>query len=383
MGSKAQSRSMDIAHSLAHAKHIIADVTVLLRRGLSRREISAAAASGVLTRVRAGWYAETAPWTELTDAERQLAAVVALHAARDRRSATALPVLSHRSAAALLGWPAWSGWYDHRIPAGGYDAVPGARYSCRAVHTTVRPTADGTCGAARVRHRADLAPGDIAIVHGFRCTSEIRTIVDLARSEPLEVALACADHALRTRVRAGRGSGRPDDVDEEAWMRWRAELLARADALPYRRGTRAVRAVALLADPRADSPLESVSRLRFIQHGIDVDPQVPVHVGGSTYWMDLALLGLRRFGECDGRVKYTDERLLRGQSLTDVLLAEKTRYDRICGATGWSGLRWGAREAATAQSFAAFLRECGVPVRSRASRRYGDDIGAFLDALPR
>ncbi|MBL3700972.1 hypothetical protein D3228_15220 [Leucobacter luti] len=244
------------------------------------------------------------------------------------------------------------------------------------VHITVPVGAHGTGSRYVVRHRNRLSPTECVRIAGVHLTGWERTLFDLARTEPFVVALACADAALRAEVRSGRG-GR--QIDATAWEAWRARLLDRAERLPRGRGIAAVRALAELADPRADSPLESVSRLRALQLGIEVEPQAEVLAeDGGSLFVDLLMREYGVFGECDGKSKYTDPALRGGQSAAEIVYAEKRRHDWIAGTQRWRGVRWGAAEVTTSAAFARFLTAHGVPVPGKPARRHSPSTARVL-----
>jgi hypothetical protein len=86
--------------------------------------------------------------------------------------------VSHEAAAALYGWP-------------GGPAQP--------VEFTVPREARGLRCAATVHTTDDVRPGDVRTVSGLRCSSPIRTLVDLARSAGPGARLqAAAEAAVRS-----------------------------------------------------------------------------------------------------------------------------------------------------------------------------------------
>ena len=151
--------------------------------------------------------------------------------------------------------------------------------------------------------------------------------------------------------------------DGDSPAEWRAARLQQLDEMPGHRGVRRARQIIALADPRADSPAESVSRLYLDQLGVAVAIQVPV-VGptGANYRVDFEFVGQRAFGEVDGRVKYLDPTLRRGCSAEEIVLHEKEREDEIRGVTGNSMVRWGVKHLATVRGFGGRLRACGIHV---------------------
>ncbi|KUF06385.1 hypothetical protein AUL38_13235 [Leucobacter sp. G161] len=244
-------------------------------------------------------------------------------------------------------------------------------------HTTVMPGQLATSSDSLMRHRSHLDGADVVSLAPFRCTGPERTVTDLARTEPFEVALSSADAHLRAIARVGR------NVDRAALHAWQDGVHQRADRLRTRAGSRAVRAIAALAHPLADSPLESVSRLRFQQLGIDVTLQVPVAARGrGSHFLDFVLDGLGFWGEADGRAKYLQPALRDGRSVEQVVYEEKRRTDWIAGSTGLRLIRWGVAEASSLARFTTHLRAHGVPLPSGPSGRWGHTVRGFLRDLP-
>ena len=356
-----------IERVLAHAKTLLLRTVDLVRNGLDDRGIARAVATGELIRLRLGWYLSREHWEELGIEDRHLTALVAAqHESAGRH------VYSHRSAATLLRLPVWSSWLPGSPPA----ARQGAGDPL-LTHIVARPGASSASGSCLVRHRMALNDADVGSVAGYACTSPERTVFDLARTEPFALALASADAMLSRSVRRGR------TIDTRSWESWRERMLERAADVPGGRGTVAARVIAHLADPRSDSVLESVSRLRLLQLGIDVEQQVPVPAeSGSTLYLDFHFVGLRVFGECDGRSKYTDPILRGSRTAEEVVYAEKRRHDWIVGTTGMRVIRWGAADVRTAARFADRLRAFGVPVPGSPTRAFGPEVAAFLRRLP-
>lgn len=103
---------------------------------------------------------------------------------------------------------------------------------------------------------------------------------------------------------------------------------------PWRglRGIGIVREAAKMARHGAQTPLESISRLRFVNSGIP-EPllQFAVYDGdGLIGYADMAWPDLKIIGEADGLLKYHER--------AD-LIAEKAREDRM-RAQGWIVVRW-------------------------------------------
>lgn len=339
----------------------------LRRAGSSERVIAAAARSTALVRLRQGWYVRKEFWEQASPEVRHRSAILAA-----QFSAARPPVFSHRSAAVLHELPALSQW----LHAAGRTTRQ-ADQDLRRVHVTLPQGSPTPSSLAILRHRSELSDADVESHDGLRRTTPDRTLADLARSETFAVALACADAHLRatTRVR--------QLIDEETLLSWREDMFSRAARLRGRPGSRAVYALGGFADPRADSPLESISRLRFAQLGIDVELQVAVRGSRrATAYLDFVLRAHGVWGEADGKQKYVDAGMRGGRSAEEVVYAEKRRADWIAGTTGLRPVRWGPAEVLSRERFEAHLVDHGVPVPGEPSARWGQRLREFLRELP-
>ena len=165
-------------------------------------------------------------------------------------------------------------------------------------------------------YRATLTEADVTLVGDLPVTSVARTLIDVARHRSVATAVAAMDAALH------REMVTVDDLDDVLVRCWNWPRIRRAQ--------RAVR----LVDARAESPLESVSRLTIRWLGLPTPALQPwiLNVAGRAvarldfYWDEFGV-----FGEADGRSKY-DSRL--------VLTAEKERQEML-EDLGLVGVRWG------------------------------------------
>jgi hypothetical protein len=173
-----------------------------------------------------------------------------------------------------------------------------------------------------VLHTSPLRPADVVTLDGMRVTSLARTVADLARTLPLDQAVAAGDAALR------RGLPVP-------------EVLAVLESCRGWPGVGQARRTAGLLDARSESVGESYSRVRMHEADLPVPvPQYEVYddrgqlVGRADFgWEEQRVLG-----EFDGRVKYG--RLLRpGQTVEEVVYREKLREDALRDL-GWRVVRW-------------------------------------------
>lgn len=136
-------------------------------------------------------------------------------------------------------------------------------------------------------------PDDVVVHDGLRVTAPLRTAWDLGRLAHRDVAIGALDGLLR------RG-----DFS-------RQELLDGVERFRRQRGVVQLRALAPLADPRAESPGESVLRLRWLDLPSlpAPTPQVPVMDEGGRiiYRLDLGVEELRFSAEYDGEEHHTTE----------------------------------------------------------------------------
>jgi very-short-patch-repair endonuclease len=140
----------------------------------------------------------------------------------------------------------------------------------------------GPVTGLRVR-QVEMPDGDVRTVRRCRCTSGLRTALDIARWEPLVEAVVALD-VLLAQVVVGKG-----------------ELAEAADG-GHRRGAQRVRQAVALADPRAESPPESRLRVLLALAGLPAVPQHTVRDASGTFVarVDLAYLDRRIAIEYDG-----------------------------------------------------------------------------------
>ena len=154
------------------------------------------------------------------------------------------------------------------------------------------------------RPRSWLPDDHITTVHGAAVTTLARTVVDVARTRPFAFAVVTADAAL------ARGCAREELED----------TLADCRRFP---GTRSARRVLAFADPRSESPLESLGRARFDEEGLPV-PELQVELGtaGRGIRVDHLFREQRTVGEADGLGKYDDIAVLRAEKQREDVLRD-------------------------------------------------------------
>jgi hypothetical protein len=264
--------------------------------GRSDGELARSVRAGELARLRRGAYVDGALPADIADVHRLL---VRATLAGLRRPA----VVSHQSAAVLLGLPLWDVALDR-------------------VHVTRRPPAWNDTSARLCCHVAGLRDDEVVEVDGLTVTSPIRTALDLARSLPREAAVVTLDASLR------RGLLTAD------------HLRARLFDIAGTRGSRSAARAVMFADGRSESVGESRSRVILDRWGLTPSTlqfQVALTSGRSAR-TDFAWEEHRVVGEFDGRIKY-GRLLRRGQDPGDAVFEEKQREDQIRDE-GWGVVRW-------------------------------------------
>lgn len=244
-------------------------------------------------------------------------------------------VLSHASAAAFWGLPRLGAW-----PVRAQVTVPSAKTS--------------TANRWTYKHASPLPDGDVLEFPGFRVTTPLRTAIDVALMSSFRQSVVALDHGLHTGL-----------FDQD-------ELLDLGTRLTTARNARRVRRAVSFADPRADRPGESLSRVVIHEGGFEA-PELQKHFPNPTgpdafgdfWWKECG-----RVGEFDGEVKYRDARMRSGRSPEQVVIDEKNRENWLARQPGVNGVvRWDWRTVVTPGALARLLLEAGVPqVRSRVSR---------------
>lgn len=289
-----------------------------LAAGWTDAALEHAVRCGRLVRVRRGVFTAAAP-ASVTPAERGDQTVLRLARATARMCGRA--ALSHSPAALGLCLP-----------------VVGRARACLTVPagTALRDLADVHL------HRAGLPPEHLVSVDGFMSTHAGRTVLDLAREHGLTSGVAAADAALRRGL-----TSRQDLEDVIAFCaHWPRISVARR--------------VLELADPLAESPLESVSRVAMHAAGLPA-PVLQAELGDEYgffiarcdfYWPEFGVVG-----EVDGRAKYRQG---------SVVIAE--HEEAALRELGLQVVRWDAWQAQYFDMPARRLRTAfgrGVPVGKR------------------
>lgn len=295
------------------------------RRAGSSTELYGAVRGGALVRIHPGAYLPADRWSALNVEERHLAQI---HAARERYGE--IGPFSHLSAAVLWGIPI-------------VNAVP------ERVSVTMGPTSGGRSRTGIRRHASTRAV-ESRMRGGLRLTSPARTLVDVAMTQRLSTAVVALDHALRE-----------DLVTLE-------ELVGELGPVVRLRGAARARMAVELADRRAETPGESVSRVAIHVLGFE-SPDLQVEFRDDEGFVARSDFGwrLRRrwiAGEFDGFGKYL--RSLDGRDPGSIVVAEKLREDRM-RRIDVGVARWGWSEARNLRALERILVAAGVPQRRRFS----------------
>jgi hypothetical protein len=189
------------------------------------------------------------------------------------------------------------------------------------------------------RRIADLPDTDVVLVGGLRVTSPARTLVDLARTEPMLLALQLMDGALR---------------DERCTL---ADLIAVCDRMVRVPNVRRARQIIERARPGVDSPQETLVRRQVVDAGLpEPTPRLEIWedgrllaVGDLGYWQWLIWL------EYDG-YEFHSERGVFG--------SDRAR-DRWLARRGWESMRLTADDA---RYPAAYLRQLAQALTDAPAR---------------
>lgn len=277
--------------------------SVFLRRealnaGISQRQITLLTKSGDWHRVRRGAYVPGQVWARADEDDRR-----ALRARAVLLQCRTEVVLSHTAALPEYGAPLWG------VP----DDV---------VHLTRLDSRAGRAEAGVRQHRGVLLPDDLVLRRGVRVTSGTRTAIDVPSVLEVEPALVVVNHLLN------KGHTTFDEI--------------RARYAPMRNNPHTLlnELVFRLADPRLESVGESRTWYLCWRHGVPMPvPQYRIVVQGRLVArLDFAWPDHRAWLEFDGKEKYLKHKR-DGESLTDAVLREKHREDRVREITGWRCIR--------------------------------------------
>ena len=279
---KTTSPDLEVAR-LAARQHAVVSRRQLLALGLSKDEIWYRTKIGRLHRIHAGVYAVGHPL--LLRYSRYMAAVLACDRA----------VLSHRSAAALLGL--------RHAPAGDVEV------------TVLRARSRRTRGI-RVHATRSFQPSDITTEENIRCTSPARTLVDLAAVLNRRQLRRALERSIELRILDGRA------ID------------AALDRASGRRGVGVLRELiaGLQAEP---APVRNELERRFLELVRAESLPIPVvNARVCGYEVDFHWPARRLIVETDGRETHD----------TPHQFEEDRRRDLELTMAGWHVVRVGWRQ---------------------------------------
>ncbi|HEY3736262.1 MAG TPA: type IV toxin-antitoxin system AbiEi family antitoxin domain-containing protein [Jatrophihabitans sp.] len=287
-----------------------------LSAGWSQATLSRKARAGELIRLRAGAFALPPP-SELTSFDRSATflAQQGVAAALQLQDAA----VSHSAALAVYGLPLF---HAPKVPC------------------VTKPQDVRTRQLGLHLHRKKLEPSQLDPSYEFLITSVARTCIDVACEQGVVAGVIAADAALA----AGRITG--------------DELLFARTSIKGDIGSPDAGRLLDLVDSRAESPLESLSRVNM--HGRVPAPLVQAElfaedgtfIGRADFlWPELGVVG-----EADGMAKYSIE--------DGVLAREKWRQDRL-NETNAVIARWGWDMAQSPLKLAAYLEERFAEAQAR------------------
>ncbi len=236
--------------------------------------------------------------------------------ARAEQAANPEGVLSHQSAALILGLPnpGFSRWDEHPV-------------------SITLPSGHSSRTASTVHHVGPLPRSQVTVdEEGYGVTTPARTAVDLAARLDLPAALVLLDGAARSTCASYVPAPRRGDYTNPAHVRAASALLS--DAADTIRANR-LREVIGLVMPCRESPAESLSAGYMHLAGIPTPScQTRIRTARGTYFPDFLWEDAGLIGECDGAVKYTD---------ASAFVAEKER-EQYLRDNGWRFVRWLPKE---------------------------------------
>lgn len=295
------------------------------------RRLSARAKSGELFRVRRGLYLPTQLWAALTPWEKYRVRIQAVH-----ELATSPPVFARESAAQIMGLP--------------FIGVP------ESIYSVVPPGKSGGQSSAGI-NRTNALAGDPPPweMFGLQLTPPPQTARDLAVRLPFTEALAAMDRVIRPKVLPGSPYNMPRIFTRD-------DVLASVSVLPNQTQRTRVARVVQCADGLSQSAGESKSRAIMILNGFPAPLlQEPfVDSQGMIGFPDFDWEEHKTLGEFDGYEKYSAQRYLKGQTPSEVVVAEKRREDRL-RAKGYKVVRWVWDDIRDHRRLVRILHEAGLP----------------------
>ena len=213
-------------------------------------------------------------------------------------------VPSHTSAVAFHNGPLWG-------------------QNLALAHLTRPDGKTGRKAAGVQQHRGSILDGDISEVSGRPVIAPTRTALETTTVASVESSLCVADDFLHRKLTT------PE------------QLASRYALMTNWPSTLTTDLVIRLADGRHESPGETRTGYLIWREGLPhAEPQFEVYDenGVLVARVDFAWPEYQLFLEFDGIQKYV-KFLKDGESVTDVVLAEKHREELVCNITGWRCIR--------------------------------------------
>lgn len=285
---------------------------MLLATGMTPEMVRSRVRRGDLLRLRQGVYLDSRRWPSDDREQHQLLA-------RAEQVVVPAAVVSHSSAAMLWGLPEPTGaWTD--LPPSLMVPVPTTQ---RARSTDAVRIRVGRLPAHHVARDAE----------GWQVTTLARTAVDVVRGLALPESLIVLDAALRLSCADLVATPRRADYANRTIAGAAAAPLV--EAAGWVRERRTVTTALAAADPRRESPVESLSMAHFMLAGFPLpECQVPIRTPMGTVYPDFFWPEHRLIGEVDGAVKYKD---------ADAQVREKER-EQMLRDLNYRMVRWLGRE---------------------------------------
>jgi very-short-patch-repair endonuclease len=259
--------------------------------------------------VRHGVFLRSDAWPEEPAAQQVVRA-------RAEQVANPEGVISHQSAALILG-----------IPSPGFERWTEFRASITL------PSGHASKAGSAVHHVGPLPRSQVvAESDGYRVTSLARTAVDLAADLDLPQALVLLDGAARQICASFETDPRRRTYVNPTYIRAALDLLT--DSASTVRASRARFAISL-TQPCRESAAESLSAGYMHLAGIPRPSfQAEIRTARGRYFPDFLWEEQRLLGECDGAIKYTDP---------TAYVAEKEREQDLRD-NNWRFVRWLPKE---------------------------------------
>lgn len=276
-------------------EHVPVTFAQLRELGLRSPTIKQMVDDGRLRRLRHGMYV---PGERASPEEVHLALVAATQAIVDPTN-----VLSHTSAALVHG-------------------LPVRRTALHQVTMTRQTPGHGDGGPTLRVRNTRITQGEIQGSTGQLITTLARTVADVARLEPAAWGVAAADAALA------------QGLETE-------QILEVLGEHPRLQGVRRARTVAAFADARAESPLESISRMNMHLAGLP-EPELQVEhfdddgvlvARSDFFWREHGVAG-----ECHGRSKFVA--MLEESETTEQAIDAALNRDQALRRLGIRDINW-------------------------------------------